>query len=70
MSTLLKLGFSCYVFTTFLYVVMQIFPTKSTFSLGKNFGDTRHPCGKNEPSLDRLKWCNLMRSVVYFATIL
>ena len=28
-------------------------PTKSTFSLGKFFGDTRHLCEKNEPTLDR-----------------
>ena len=31
---------------------MQISPTKSTFFLGKNFGDTRHPYKKNEPTLD------------------
>ena len=31
---------------------MQISPTKSTFFLGKNFGDTRHPYEKNEPTLD------------------
>ena len=27
-------------------------PTKSTF-LEKNFGGTRHPCEKNEPTLDQ-----------------
>ena len=27
-------------------------PTKSTFLGGKNFGGTRHPCEKNEPTLD------------------
>ena len=26
-------------------------PTKSTF-LGKKFGGTRHPCDKNDPTLD------------------
>ena len=31
---------------------MRISPTKSTFFLGKNFGDTRHPYEKNEPTLD------------------
>ena len=30
---------------------MQISPTKSFF-LGKNVGGTRHPCEKNEPTLD------------------
>ena len=30
---------------------MQIFPTKSTF-FRKKFGGTRHPYGKNEPTLD------------------
>ena len=32
---------------------LRISPTKSTFSLGKNFGETRHLCEKNEPTLDR-----------------
>ena len=50
MSTLLKLGLSGK--TTFWCVPMQISPTKSTFFLGKNFGDTRHPYEKNEPTLD------------------
>ena len=27
-------------------------PTKSPFFGGKNFGGTRHPCEKNEPTLD------------------
>ena len=31
---------------------MRISPTKFTFFLGKNFGDTRHPYEKNEPTLD------------------
>ena len=38
--------------TTFWCVPMRISPTKSTFFLGKNFGDTRHPYEKNEPTLD------------------
>ena len=53
MSTLLKLGLSGYdVKTTFWCVPLRISPTKSTFFLGKNFGDTRHPYEKNEPTLD------------------
>ena len=31
---------------------LLISPTKSTFFLGKNFGGTRHPYEKNEPTLD------------------
>ena len=27
-------------------------PTKYTFFLGKKIGGTRHPCEKNEPTLD------------------
>ena len=38
--------------TTVLCVLMRISPTKSTFSLGKKFGGTRHLCEKNEPTLD------------------
>ena len=38
--------------TTFWCVPMRISPTKSTFFLRKNFGDTRHPYEKNEPTLD------------------
>ena len=43
MLTLLKLGLSGY-------------DVKSTFFLGKNFGDTRHPYEKNEPTLDHFGW--------------
>ena len=32
---------------------MLISPTKPTFFEGKNFGGTRHPCEKNEPTLDQ-----------------
>ena len=41
--------------TTFLCVLMRISPTKSTFLWGKNVGDTRHLCEKNEPTLDRFE---------------
>ena len=56
MSTLLKLGLSGYDVrkTTFWCVPMRISPTKFTFFLGKNFGDTRHPYEKNESTLDHL----------------
>ena len=40
--------------TTVLCVLMRISPTKSTFSLGKNFGGTRHLCENHEATLDRL----------------
>ena len=53
MSTLLKLGLGCYdVKPRFCAFYMRISPTKSTFSLWKIFGGTRHPCEKNEPTLD------------------
>ena len=56
MSTLLKLGLSGYIRkTTFWCVPMRVSPTKSTFFLEKNFGDTRHPYEKNEPTLDHFK---------------
>ena len=50
MSTLLKLGLSGYDVKPRFGV--QISPTKSTFFFVKNFGDTRHPYEKNEPTLD------------------
>ena len=38
---------------TFFVLYLLISPTKSTFSLGKNFDGTRHLCEKNEPTLYR-----------------
>ena len=38
---------------TFFVLYLLISPTKSTFSLGKNFGGTRHPCETNESTLER-----------------
>ena len=54
MSTLLKLGLSGYdVKPRFgAFQISSTSSTKSTFFLGKNFGDTKHPYEKNEPSLD------------------
>ena len=40
-------------YNTFFVLYLLLSPTKSTFSLGNNFGDTRHLCEKNEPTLDR-----------------
>ena len=51
---MLKLSSSGYdVKNTFLCVLMRISLTKSTFFGGNNFGDTRHLCEKNKPTLDR-----------------
>ena len=59
--------------TTVLCVLMRISPTKSTFSLGKNFDGTRHLCEKNEPTLDRFvgggvhgKVCWLIAYMVHY----
>ena len=55
MSTLLKLGLSDYDvkprFGAFQTSNANI-PYKIHFFLGKNFGDTRHPYEKNEPTHD------------------
>ena len=52
MSTLLKLGLSGYD----LKPRFGAFQYKIHFFLGKNFGDTRHPYEKNEPTLDYFFW--------------
>ena len=38
---------------TYFVLYLLISHTNPLFLLGKNFGDTRHLCQKNEPTLDR-----------------
>ena len=53
MSTLLKLGLSGYdVKPRFGAFQCDYLLQNPLFFLGKNFGDTRHPYEKNEPTLD------------------
>ena len=53
MSTLLKLGLSGYdVKPRFGAFQCKYLLQNPLFFLGKNFGDTRHPYEKNEPTLD------------------
>ena len=53
MSTLLKLGLSGYdVKPRFGAFQCEYRLQNPLFFLGKNFGDTRHPYEKNEPTLD------------------
>ena len=53
MSTLLKLGLSGYdVKPRFGAFRCEYLLQNPLFFLGKNFGDTRHPYEKNEPTLD------------------
>ena len=53
MSTLLKLGLSGYdVKPRFDAFQCEYRLQNPLFFLGKNFGDTRHPYQKNEPTLD------------------
>ena len=53
MSTLLKLGLSGYdVKPRFGAFQCEYLLQNPLFFLGKNFGDTRHPCKKNEPTLN------------------
>ena len=55
MSTLLKLGLSGYdVKPRFGAFQCDYLLQNPLFFLGKNFGDTRHPYEKNEPTLDHL----------------
>ena len=54
MSTLLKLGLSGYdVKPRFCAFYCEYLLQNLLFLWGKKFGDTRHPCEKNEPTLDR-----------------
>ena len=53
MSTLLKFGLSGYdVKPRFGAFQCEDLLQKPLFFLGKHFGGTRHPCEKNEPTLD------------------
>ena len=53
MSTLLKLGLSGYdVKPRFGAFQCEYLLQNPLFFLGKNFGDTRHPYEKNEPTFD------------------
>ena len=53
MLTLLKLGLSGYdVKPRFGAFQCEYLLQNPLFFLGKNFGDTRHPYEKNEPTLD------------------
>ena len=53
MSTLLKLGLSGYdVKPRFSVFQCEYLLQNPHFFGGKKFGGTRHPCGKNEPTLD------------------
>ena len=55
MSTLLKLGLSGYdVKPCFGVFQCKYLLQNPLFLGGKNFGDTRHPYEKNEPTLDHL----------------
>ena len=57
MSTLLKLGLSGYdVKPRFGAFQCEYLLQNPLFFLGKNFGDTRHPYEKNEPTLDHSGW--------------
>ena len=52
MSTLLKLGLSGYDVKPRLGAFQCEYLQQNPFFLEKNFGDTRHPYEKNEPTLD------------------
>ena len=52
MSTLLKLCLSCYDVEPRFSAFQCEYLLQNPLFLGKNFGDTRHPCEKNEPTLD------------------
>ena len=52
MSTLLKLGLSGYDVKPRFGAFQCEYLLQNPLFLGTNFGYTRHPCGKNEPTLD------------------
>ena len=52
MSTLLKLGLSCYDVKPRFGAFQCEYLLQNPLFEGKNFGGTRHPCEKNEPTLD------------------
>ena len=51
MSTLLKLGLSGYDVKPLFGALQCEYLLQNPLFLGKNFGGTRHPCEKNEPTL-------------------
>ena len=51
-STLLKLGLSGYEVKPRFDAFQCEYLLPNPFFLGKNIGGTRHPCKKNEPTLD------------------
>ena len=52
MSTLLKLGLSGYDVKSRFGAFQCEYLLQNPLFLGKNFGDTRHPYEKNEPTLN------------------
>ena len=52
MSTLLKLGLSGYGVKSRFGVFQCEYLLQNPLFCGKKFGGTRHPCEKNEPTLD------------------
>ena len=52
MSTLLNLGLSGYDVKPRFRAFQCEYLLQHPLFLGKNFGGTRHPCEKNEPTLD------------------
>ena len=52
MSTLLKLGLSCYDVKPRFGAFQYEYLLQNLLFLGNNFGGTRNPCEKNEPTLD------------------
>ena len=53
MSTLLKLGLSDYDVKQRFGAFQCEYLLQNPLFLGKNFGDTRHPCEKYKPTLDQ-----------------
>ena len=52
MSTFLKLGLSGYNVEPRFGAFQCEYLLQNPLFLGKHFGGTRYPCGKNEPTLD------------------
>ena len=62
MSTLLKLGLSGYDVKPRFGELQCEYLLQNSFFLGKDFGNTRHPYEKNEPTFDhsRVFGCTVM----------
>ena len=56
MSTLLKLGLSGYDVEPRFGAFQCEYLLQNPIFLGNNFAGTRHPCEKNEPTLDLFFW--------------